>query len=88
VKRLLELRICPFADARHRIGCDVDGVQRAERRVELQTASVRFGLVTRVAGHAIGGACQILAARDKSGIVLDILCAREWNSQQGCGKLA
>jgi hypothetical protein len=32
-----------------------------------------------MAGHAVGSASKILAARNKSGIVIETLRAREWS---------
>ena len=62
---LVELVGRPLADAGLRIGRDVGGVERAERRLHRQAAGKGLAFARGVAGDAVAGAGQVFALGDQ-----------------------
>jgi hypothetical protein len=65
---VLEVVKRPAANPGLAIRRDVGGIDRAERRVHPQPAGIRLVGRAAVAGHAIGGAGEVTAARDQTWI--------------------
>ncbi len=64
---LEERFLAPCADAVLRIRCDVRRIERTERRIHGKAAGEQFAARRGVAGDAVAGARQILAAFDDVG---------------------
>src|SRR3954447_3280028 len=64
VNGLLELLECPRTDPGFTVRCDVGRVHHAKRRVYPQSTGIGLIARSRVAGHAIGGPREVIAARN------------------------
>ena len=63
-----EVRRGPAANAGLRIGCQVGGVNRAERRGNTQAAGVVLATACSVAAQAVAGTRQVSAAFDQAAV--------------------